>query len=165
MAPEVIEHKPYGERADIFSFGILLWELLTGRVPYEDMTPLQAAVGVVQKGLRPSIPPGTPGPLAAVMAACWVRDPESRPSFEQLREQLEDILEGARADDMRRQNAGGLPGRGCLQTCTCWQSDHDTSVISRLDLNACCWGSLLIALRPAHTLRLTVFLKRPSLVC
>ena len=41
MAPEVIEHKPYGERADIFSFGILLWELLTGRVPYEDMTPLQ----------------------------------------------------------------------------------------------------------------------------
>mmetsp|Transcript_21197 Transcript_21197/g.63782 ORF Transcript_21197/g.63782 Transcript_21197/m.63782 type:complete len:615 (-) Transcript_21197:1774-3618(-) len=108
MAPEVIEHKPYGERADIFSFGILLWELLTGRVPYEDMTPLQAAVGVVQKGLRPSIPPGTPGPLAAVMAACWVRDPESRPSFEQLREQLEDILEGARADDMRRQNAGFL---------------------------------------------------------
>ncbi len=42
MAPEVIEHKPYGEKADVFSFGILLWELLTGRVPYEDMTPLQA---------------------------------------------------------------------------------------------------------------------------
>ena len=41
MAPEVIEHKPYGEKADVFSFGILLWELLTGRVPYEDMTPLQ----------------------------------------------------------------------------------------------------------------------------
>lgn len=42
MAPEVIEHKPYGEKADVFSFGILMWELLTGRVPYEDMTPLQA---------------------------------------------------------------------------------------------------------------------------
>lgn len=41
MAPEVIEHKPYGEKADVFSFGILLWELLTARVPYEDMTPLQ----------------------------------------------------------------------------------------------------------------------------
>lgn len=44
MAPEVIEHKPYGEKADVFSFGILLWELLTGRVPYEDMTPLQVRI-------------------------------------------------------------------------------------------------------------------------
>lgn len=61
---------------------------------------------MVQKGLRPSIPPGTPGPLAAVMTSCWVRDPDARPSFEQLREQLEEILEGARAEDMRRQNAG-----------------------------------------------------------
>ena len=42
MAPEVIEHNPYRERADVFSFGIMLWELLTGRVPYDDMTPLQA---------------------------------------------------------------------------------------------------------------------------
>lgn len=49
MAPEIIEHKPYDKKADVFSFGIVLWELLTGKVPYADMTPLQAAVGVVQK--------------------------------------------------------------------------------------------------------------------
>jgi serine/threonine protein kinase len=49
MAPEVIEHLPYDHRADVFSFGIVLWELLTGKLPYEDMTPLQAAVAVVQK--------------------------------------------------------------------------------------------------------------------
>ena len=41
MAPEVIEHNPYGEKADVFSFGIVLWELLTGKVPYQEMTPLQ----------------------------------------------------------------------------------------------------------------------------
>lgn len=51
MAPEIIEHKPYGKKADMFSFGVVLWELLTGKVPYADMTPLQAAVGVVQKVL------------------------------------------------------------------------------------------------------------------
>jgi len=51
MAPEIIEHKPYDKKADIFSFGVVLWELLTGKIPYADMTPLQAAVGVVQKVL------------------------------------------------------------------------------------------------------------------
>ena len=41
MAPEVIEHHPYREKADVFSFSITLWELLTARVPYSEMTPLQ----------------------------------------------------------------------------------------------------------------------------
>ena len=85
MAPEVIEHNPYRERADVFSFGITMWELLTARVPYEQMTPLQAAVGVVQKGLRPVIPPSCPEGLAAVMRDCWQKDPRERPAFEVLK--------------------------------------------------------------------------------
>ncbi|KAG8074570.1 hypothetical protein GUJ93_ZPchr0006g43104 [Zizania palustris] len=49
MAPEVIEHKPYDSKADVFSFGVVLWELLTGMIPHEFLTPLQAAIGVVQE--------------------------------------------------------------------------------------------------------------------
>ena len=45
MAPEVIEHKPYDEKADVFSFAIVLWELLTCKVPYNEMTPLQVGRG------------------------------------------------------------------------------------------------------------------------
>lgn len=50
---------------------------------------MQAAVGVVQKGLRPALPLGTPQALAHVMGQCWVREPEARPGFESLKEQLE----------------------------------------------------------------------------
>ena len=85
MAPEVIEHNPYREKADVFSFGITMWELLTARVPDEQLTPLQAAVGVVQKGLRPTIPPACPESLAAVMRDCWQKDPRERPAFEALK--------------------------------------------------------------------------------
>ena len=88
MAPEVIEHSPYGERADVFSFGVVMWEMLTGRVPYENMTPLQAAVGVVQKGLRPPIPAGWPTGLTTLLQRCWTRKADDRPSFEALKVRL-----------------------------------------------------------------------------
>ena len=50
MAPEVIEHKPYDEKADVFSFAIVLWELLTCKVPYNEMTPLQVGSGMGEGG-------------------------------------------------------------------------------------------------------------------
>jgi serine/threonine-protein kinase TNNI3K len=55
MAPEIINHKPYDNKADVFSFAIVLWELSTSKVPYDNMTPLQAALGVRQ--VRISVSP------------------------------------------------------------------------------------------------------------
>lgn len=102
MAPEVIEHRPYDEKADVFSFAIVLWELLTCRVPYSDMTPLQAAVGVVQKGLRPGIPQSCPSQLANIMVACWDTSPAARPSFRELAPQLQQLHDAAREEEARR---------------------------------------------------------------
>ncbi|KAJ1260800.1 hypothetical protein BS78_10G259900 [Paspalum vaginatum] len=98
MAPEVIQHKPYDSKADVFSFGIVLWELLTGKIPYEFLTPLQAAIGVVQEGLRPVIPKGTNSKLMQLLEKCWQQNPINRPDFIQILQTLNEIAEEVAVD-------------------------------------------------------------------
>eukprot|EP00249_Psilotum_nudum_P010300 c22460_g1_i2 orf=491-1696(+) len=49
MAPEMISNKPYSRKVDVYSFGIVLWELLTGQIPFEHLSSVQAAFAVVHK--------------------------------------------------------------------------------------------------------------------
>ncbi|XP_047342126.1 serine/threonine-protein kinase STY46-like isoform X2 [Impatiens glandulifera] len=92
MAPEVINHQPYDQKADVFSFAIVLWELVTSKLPYDTMTPLQAALGVRQ-GLRPEIPSNTHPKLVELMIRCWEADPVVRPPFSEIRTELESLLQ------------------------------------------------------------------------
>jgi len=81
MAPEVIQSKNYTEKADVYSFGLVMWEVLTRQVPYQGMQPMQIAFGVCQQNLRPPLPPQAPQQLVSVMVQCWAQDPAQRPSF------------------------------------------------------------------------------------
>ncbi|KAJ1693038.1 hypothetical protein LUZ63_009736 [Rhynchospora breviuscula] len=110
MAPEVIEHKPYDHKADVFSFGVMLWELLTGKIPYEYLTPLQAAVGVVQKGLRPTIPKNANPKLAELIERCWQQDSTKRPDFAEILEILQHLSKevAEESEHKKEKHSGGI---------------------------------------------------------
>jgi hypothetical protein len=70
------------------------------QLPYADMNGWQAAMAVMTRGLRPTMPQGTPPPLATLIQACWAAVPTDRPLFPHIVKQLErflDQLEGGRA--------------------------------------------------------------------
>lgn len=81
MAPEMIKHKSYGRKVDVYSFGLILWEMVAGTIPYEEMNPIQAAFAVVNKNLRPAIPGDCPAAMAALIEQCWSLQPDKRPEF------------------------------------------------------------------------------------
>ncbi|CAN6812400.1 unnamed protein product [Brassica oleracea] len=96
MAPEMIKRKPHGRKADVYSFGLVLWEMVAGAIPYEDMNPIQAAFAVVHKNIRPAVPGDCPAAMKALIEQCWSVAPDKRPEFWQIvkvLEEFEDSLE------------------------------------------------------------------------
>ena len=84
MAPEVLANMSYDEKADVFSYGIILWELLSRQCPYEGMTAIQCALAVLNRDKRPEIPKWCPPSFHALIKACVKKDPAERPSFSQV---------------------------------------------------------------------------------
>jgi serine/threonine protein kinase len=80
----------FTHKSDVWSFGVLCIEVLTRGLPYPDMTTEQFALKVIPQKLTPlsQIPPGTPQPLASLVASCFDMEPENRPSFQQIYKSL-----------------------------------------------------------------------------
>ena len=91
-APEAAMYRRFTIKSDVWSFGILLYELITyGRIPYPGMTNAQVLDGL-QTGYRMSCPMYCPEQMYKIMRECWRDDPASRPTFKTLQWGLEDFL-------------------------------------------------------------------------
>lgn len=83
-APEVLLGKEYSHLCDLWSFGVVCWEVLTARVPFDGMAQTLVATKVAVEGLRLPVPPRTPLRLLRLMARCWSENPSLRPSFDEV---------------------------------------------------------------------------------
>jgi serine/threonine protein kinase len=113
MAPEMMmKHKPYGRKVDVYSFGLILWEMLTGSVPYQDLAPFQAAFAVFDKNARPAIPSSCPAALRVLIEQCWAVQAEKRPEFWQIVQLLEKFKMVLDRDG----TLDNMPSSNCLET-------------------------------------------------
>ncbi|KAF8014298.1 hypothetical protein BT93_H0210 [Corymbia citriodora subsp. variegata] len=94
MAPELLSgtNNRVSEKVDIFSFGIAMWEMLTGEEPYANMHCGAIIGGIVSNTLRPPIPERCDPEWRELMEECWSADPSRRPSFTQITMRLQTML-------------------------------------------------------------------------
>lgn len=93
MALESITHQTYTTQSDVWSFGILLWEIVTmGEYPYPGVSNADL-LDLLKKGYRMEKPPHCDCELYNIMLNCWKVNPKERPTFTELKKQLEALLE------------------------------------------------------------------------
>ncbi|XP_062514254.1 uncharacterized protein LOC134189877 [Corticium candelabrum] len=115
-APEILCADNYGTPADVYSFGIVMWEIWSRKVPYEDchfrsVIDLKSAV---LRGVRPTISDDTQNDYVNFMRRCWAADSAARPSFQEVVFRIDDMIEGDALVSEERQYSG-------VARCTVWR--------------------------------------------
>ena len=91
IAPEVIAGKDYTFASDIYSIGILMWEISSGQLPFMELEHNYNLAMNIINGIRPKIVPGTPLEYKNLMKECWDADPLKRPNILTLWNKINDI--------------------------------------------------------------------------
>ena len=103
MAPEVAIGKPYNLKADVYSFGILLWQILSLETPFSGYNVRMHKNMVVGAGARPKIKQKWPSDVAFVMRNCWSANIKNRLNFDETQNILKDVIyknTGAGSDEL-----------------------------------------------------------------
>lgn len=93
MAPEVIRSEPYNTKCDVFSFSVLLWEIMALVKPFEKLPGKEVKEQVAVFCERPSIPRTWPAPLRNILRRGWSDLLEVRPNMEEMHDVLTDLMD------------------------------------------------------------------------
>ncbi|KAF6141133.1 hypothetical protein GIB67_006578 [Kingdonia uniflora] len=106
MAPELLNGSSsrVSEKVDVFSFGIAMWEILTGEEPYANMHCGAIIGGIVSNTLRPLIPDRCDSGWRKLMEQCWSPDPSARPSFTEITNRLRVMSMALQAKGLNQPN-------------------------------------------------------------
>ncbi|CAB4427812.1 unnamed protein product [Rhizophagus irregularis] len=88
MAPEALQGQKYTKASDIYSFGMIMWELMTGRRPFWDRDHDTGLIINIYDGLRPPIVTNAPEGYIELMEECWHSDPDKRPQITDIKERI-----------------------------------------------------------------------------
>jgi len=83
-APEIVRMEAYTDKVDVYSFGIILWELITRQEPYGGKRGVQIAYAAAEQGTRPPIPSFIPESYSKLMQECWADKADDRPTFDDI---------------------------------------------------------------------------------
>jgi serine/threonine protein kinase len=110
MAPEVLRNEPSDEKCDVFSYGVILWELCTLQQPWEGMNAMQVVGAVGFQSRRLDIPDNVDPAVAEIITRCWQTDPRARPSFAEIMAALKPLLKTMPANQAPRQRVQQTDG-------------------------------------------------------
>lgn len=88
MAPEALKKKQITLKSDVYSYGVVLWELVSRQRPWKDFNEAQVIWAVAELDKRPSVPEGFPDDFTAILSACWRTRPQQRPTWKELAHML-----------------------------------------------------------------------------
>ena len=90
LAPEIMKAEEYTEKADVYSYGVMLFELASREDFFGDSKFMSALENRVIEGERPIIPSSTPPEFTKIIQACWDGEPDNRPSFTEICDSLKE---------------------------------------------------------------------------
>jgi len=159
MAPEVVKVMPYGLSADVYSFGILMWEMLTLKAAFEKYTREMHYKEVIVEGKRPKVAKSWPFVIKNLLERCWHKLPEERPSFQAVCELIkfglpdDNVNSSERSDDLMLRSYRSNHGRVDNSHVDVMESEHkDEST-----------NGHILSETPSDSLSLSIRIKSPQL--